>query len=136
MTSARPITALIVAVLVIAISGSSITSSSAYSTPKSTQKLTRSSSQPINRGAFLAKTSAACLTFLSTSQPAFAKDDAALKGTKKDPEFEACLGNCLYECTKPKGAEQRSRKECIPECRSKCATTKQQMMTGTPTKKE
>mmetsp|Transcript_3843 Transcript_3843/g.6805 ORF Transcript_3843/g.6805 Transcript_3843/m.6805 type:complete len:136 (-) Transcript_3843:317-724(-) len=113
-----------------------------YSSPKSTQPLTRASesssssaAQPIiNRSTFLSTTSAACLTFLS-STPAFAKEvDAALKGTKKDPAFEGCLSQCMYECTKPKGAEQKSRAECIPECKSKCATTKAQLMKGEPKK--
>ena len=36
------------------------------------------------------------------------------------PVNEACLSQCLYECTKPKGAEQKSRAECIPECKKKC----------------
>lgn len=71
------------------------------------------------------------------SSPAFAAEvDPALKGTKKDPAYEACLSKCLYECTKPKGEEQKSRAECIPECKKKCATTKEQLMKGTPIKKE
>ena len=74
---------------------------------------------------------------LGTSTPAFAKDvDPAIKGTKKDPAFEACLSTCMYECTKPKGAEQKSRTECLPECKQKCATTKAQLMKGTPINKE
>ena len=66
--------------------------------------------------------------------PASAKDavDPKLQGTKQDPEFEACLSKCLYECTKPKGVEQRSRKECLPECKSSCAKTKEQLMLGKP----
>mmetsp|Transcript_16151 Transcript_16151/g.26907 ORF Transcript_16151/g.26907 Transcript_16151/m.26907 type:complete len:155 (-) Transcript_16151:339-803(-) len=72
------------------------------------------------------------------SSPANAKGEAdqALKGTKKDPEYEACVSKCLYECTKPKGEEQKSRTECIPECKKKCATTKAQLMTGSPIQKE
>lgn len=62
-------------------------------------------------------------------------DDSANKGTKKDPAFEACLSKCMYECTKPKGVEQKSRAECLPECRKSCATTKEQLMTGTPLRK-
>jgi hypothetical protein len=65
-----------------------------------------------------------------------AKEDPALKGTKKDPGYEACLSTCMYECTKPKGDEQKSRKECLPECKQKCATTKEQLMIGSPLKKE
>lgn len=63
--------------------------------------------------------------------------DPALMGTKKDPAYESCVSNCLYDCTKPKGlAEgQKSRRECLPECKATCATTKQQLMIGTPIKK-
>jgi hypothetical protein len=57
---------------------------------------------------------------------------AALKGTKKDPAYEACLSQCMYDCTKPKGVEQKSRSVCLPECKVQCATTKQQLMMGTP----
>eukprot|EP00578_Thalassiosira_sp_NH16_P026568 CAMPEP_0181087958 /NCGR_PEP_ID=MMETSP1071-20121207/6538_1 /TAXON_ID=35127 /ORGANISM="Thalassiosira sp., Strain NH16" /LENGTH=90 /DNA_ID=CAMNT_0023169857 /DNA_START=220 /DNA_END=492 /DNA_ORIENTATION=+ len=90
----------------------------------------------MNRGAFLATTSSACLTFL-TQQPAFAKEvDPAVKGTKADPAFQTCLSQCVYDCTKPKGSEQKSRAECLPECKTKCATTKQQLMKGEPIKKE
>lgn len=72
------------------------------------------------------------MVVLGTSTPAFAKDEAAVKGTKKDPAFESCLSTCMYECTKPKGVEQKSRQECLPECKAKCATTKAQLMKGTP----
>ncbi|CAB9500202.1 expressed unknown protein [Seminavis robusta] len=75
-------------------------------------------------------------TTLLSSTPAFAKDvDPALKGTKKDPEFESCLSQCMYDCTKPKGVEQKSRSECLPECKSKCATTKAQLLKGLPLEK-
>jgi hypothetical protein len=57
---------------------------------------------------------------------------SALKGTKKDPAYEACLSQCMYDCTKPKGVEQKSRSVCLPECKVQCATTKQQLMMGTP----
>lgn len=59
----------------------------------------------------------------------------ALKGTKKDPAYESCLSLCMYDCTKPKGVEQKSRAECLPECKVKCATTKEQLLKGTPIKK-
>jgi hypothetical protein len=36
------------------------------------------------------------------------------------PVNEACLSKCLYECTKPKGSEQKSRAECLPECKKQC----------------
>ena len=75
---------------------------------------------------------AAAAVLTSVPDMAVAKDDAALKGTKNDPAFEACLSQCIYECTKPKGAEQRSRKECLPECKTQCATTKAQLLTGQP----
>jgi hypothetical protein len=117
---------------------------------KSPQSSTKSSSASlqhqsptvgnIHRRTFLSIASASCLLLpcLATSpDPAHAKDvDPALKGTKADPAFQACLGQCMYECTKPKGSEQRSRAECLPECKSKCATSKEQLMTGTPLKKE
>jgi hypothetical protein len=64
-----------------------------------------------------------------------AEVDPALKGTKKDPSFEACLSKCMYECTKPKGAEQKSRAECLPECKKSCAKSKEQLMLGLPIKK-
>ena len=68
-----------------------------------------------------------------TNSPAWAKDvDPALKGTKKDPAFEACLSQCMYDCTKPKGAEQKSRAECLPECKQQCATNKNQLLRGEP----
>jgi hypothetical protein len=41
----------------------------------------------------------------------------------------------MYDCTKPK-VESKSRAECLPECKTKCATTKQQLMLGTPIKTE
>eukprot|EP00562_Extubocellulus_spinifer_P002253 CAMPEP_0178477672 /NCGR_PEP_ID=MMETSP0696-20121128/4252_1 /TAXON_ID=265572 /ORGANISM="Extubocellulus spinifer, Strain CCMP396" /LENGTH=129 /DNA_ID=CAMNT_0020104991 /DNA_START=37 /DNA_END=426 /DNA_ORIENTATION=- len=70
--------------------------------------------------------------------PALAKGevDPSRKGTKSDPSYEACVSQCLYDCTKPKGEEQKSRAECIPECKKKCATTKEQLMVGTPVKND
>ena len=69
------------------------------------------------------------------ASPGSAKEvDPAVKGTKSDPKYQACLSTCLYECTKPKGTEQKSRGECIPECKQKCATSKEQLMMGTPKK--
>mmetsp|Transcript_16838 Transcript_16838/g.39908 ORF Transcript_16838/g.39908 Transcript_16838/m.39908 type:complete len:148 (-) Transcript_16838:320-763(-) len=72
------------------------------------------------------------------ASPAYAKGevDPAKKGTKQDPAYEACVSKALYECTKPKGDEQKSRAECIPECKKLCATSSAQLMTGTPIKKE
>jgi hypothetical protein len=92
----------------------------------------------VDRGAFLASTTASCIALLlSGNIPALAKEvDPALKGTKADPAFQACLSECVYECTKPKGMEQKTRSECIPECKVKCATSKAQLMLGTATKKD
>ena len=58
----------------------------------------------------------------------------AITGTKQDPKYESCLSKCMYDCTKPKGNEQKSRAVCLPECKAQCATTKQQLMIGTPIK--
>jgi hypothetical protein len=69
-----------------------------------------------------AQTLAVTLVLLLPSRSE-AKEDASLKGTKKDPLFEACLSSCLYECTKPKGEQQKSRSECFPGCKKSCATT-------------
>lgn len=78
----------------------------------------------------------ACAAF-APSSPAFAKTvDPKLVGTKADPKYEACVSQCVYECTKPKGDEQKSRAECIPLCKKQCATNKEQLMIGTPVKKE
>ncbi|KAL3794958.1 hypothetical protein HJC23_004335 [Cyclotella cryptica] len=116
------------AILLLAITSST----SAYSSSQKKTIKTTQQSSPIDRSTFLATTAASCLTFISSS-PAFAKDiDPAVKGTKADPAFQACLSQCVYECTKPKGMEQRSRAECLPECKSKCATTKQQLLLGSP----
>lgn len=108
----------------------------------STNQLTDVNQQQC-RASFLAKCGAAAAASLvgchgpnSQIQPAFAKDvDPALKGTKKDPEFEKCLSECMYECTKPKGVEQKSRAECLPECKKECAKNKAQLMIGTPIQK-
>lgn len=118
-----PIT--LITLLVVAIIG--ITSG--YSTPqKSSVQQKDQQSRIVSRQSFLTTVaSTSCLTFLGTQQPAFAKEvDPALKGTKNDPEFQACLSKCVYDCTKPKGAEQKSRGECLPECKKTCAKTKEQ----------
>jgi hypothetical protein len=87
---------------------------------------------PQSRYAFLE----CCSAFMLAVPSAGAKDVGDLKGTKKDPVFEGCMSTCMYECTKPKGIEQKSRAECIPECKQKCATSKAQLMIGTPIKKD
>ncbi|KAL7489631.1 hypothetical protein ACHAW6_015319 [Cyclotella cf. meneghiniana] len=116
------------AILLLAITSST----SAYSSSPRKPIKTSQESSLIDRSTFFATAATSCLTFLSSS-PAFARDiDPTLKGTKADPAFQACLSQCVYECTKPKGMEQRSRAECLPECKSKCATTKQQLLLGSP----
>eukprot|EP00533_Pseudo-nitzschia_delicatissima_P014917 CAMPEP_0197270300 /NCGR_PEP_ID=MMETSP1432-20130617/6950_1 /TAXON_ID=44447 /ORGANISM="Pseudo-nitzschia delicatissima, Strain UNC1205" /LENGTH=72 /DNA_ID=CAMNT_0042735581 /DNA_START=144 /DNA_END=362 /DNA_ORIENTATION=- len=59
-----------------------------------------------------------------TPAPVWAKEEAFTKGSKNDPDVQAKLSLCMYECTKPKGAEQKSRAECLPECKTKCITAK------------
>lgn len=86
----------------------------------------------LSRSNFLALVGAGVTVATCNVPLAFAKDGDDLKGTKKDPVFEACLSTCMYECTKPKGVEQKSRKECLPECKSKCATNKNQLLLGDP----
>lgn len=125
------ITLLVIAIIGITTGYSSTPRSSPLTSKKSSQPI-QVTSQPnnriVSRHSFLTTAaSSACLTFLGTQQPAYAKEvDPAVKGTKADPEFQACLSQCIYECTKPKGAEQKSRGECLPECKTKCATTKAQ----------
>ena len=108
----------------------------AYSTPQSS-----SQNKPMNRLTFLQKSITAttlATTAISTNinSAAYAKEiDPAVKGTKADPAYQACLSKCVFECTKPKGDEQKSRAECIPECKQKCATSKEQLMIGTPIQK-
>lgn len=92
----------------------------------------------ISRRSALSWTAATTLASIALpTQPANAAKqvDPALKGTKKDPAYEACVSQCMYDCTKPKGVEQKSRQECLPECKKQCATTKEQLMVGTPTSK-
>lgn len=93
---------------------------------------------PINRVSFLKSSFAAAgLVLTADVNPSVAKEiDPALKGTKNDPAYQACLSQCIFECTKPKGDEQKTRSECIPECKTKCATNKQQLLIGTPIKKD
>jgi len=102
--------------------------------PNDTKKSISSnpSSQSYNRAIFLQTLSVGLLSVVNIDL-ANAQDES--KGTKDDPKFQACISKCVFECTKPKGEEQKSRSECLPECRTKCATTKQQLMTGKPLKK-
>ena len=92
--------------------------------------VTANTSGEINRLSFLQQT---CASLLFVPSVAFAKDiDPAVKGTKKDPKYESCVSSCMFECTKPKGDEQKSRAECLPGCKKECATTKEQLMIGAP----
>lgn len=98
---------------------------------KSTSIQSMAAAVQVSRTTFLSSSIAtAALSLQGTC--ALAATDANLKGTKKDPAFEACLSQCMYDCTKPKGAETKLRNECLPECKQKCATTKQQLLKGTP----
>jgi hypothetical protein len=95
----------------------------------------------MNRMAFLQQIATVSVGAVSVAAvagvapPALAKEvDPAIKGTKDDPKYQACVSQCMYECTKPKGGEQMSRSECIPGCKKQCATSKSQLMIGTPLK--
>ncbi|KAL3943818.1 MAG: hypothetical protein SGBAC_002111 [Bacillariaceae sp.] len=96
------------------------------------QNAAKTSESQLSRSNFLALVGAGVTAATCDVPLAFASGEADLKGTKKDPAFEACLSTCIYECTKPKGLEQKSRKECIPECKAKCATNKNQLLLGDP----
>jgi hypothetical protein len=77
---------------------------------------------------------AAASTLLFPSTASAGEIDPAIKGTKTDPVYQNCVSICMYECTKPKADEQKTRQECLPECKVKCATTKAQLMIGIPNK--
>mmetsp|Transcript_59337 Transcript_59337/g.176247 ORF Transcript_59337/g.176247 Transcript_59337/m.176247 type:complete len:135 (-) Transcript_59337:906-1310(-) len=106
---------------------------SAFSAPSPPRGSSDASASCDRRAALLKTATFAALPFLASPLPAFAKEiDPALKGTKNDPKYQACLSQCIYDCTKPKGDEQKSRAECLPECKKTCATSKEQLMVGTP----
>eukprot|EP00521_Asterionellopsis_glacialis_P000348 CAMPEP_0195255936 /NCGR_PEP_ID=MMETSP0706-20130129/5943_1 /TAXON_ID=33640 /ORGANISM="Asterionellopsis glacialis, Strain CCMP134" /LENGTH=132 /DNA_ID=CAMNT_0040308895 /DNA_START=25 /DNA_END=423 /DNA_ORIENTATION=+ len=100
----------------------------------STQLTAQEGQGEVSRASFLTTAfSAAVFSTMAPLSASAAKEiDPKLKGTKQDPGYEACVSKCLYECTKPKGDEQKDRKECIPICKKQCATTKEQLMVGTP----
>jgi hypothetical protein len=98
-------------------------------TPASSSSLSSSLHAEMTRSSFMAVLSAGVCSVASPSI-AGAKDVDAVKGTKKDPAFEACLSQSMYECSKPKGAEQKTRAECLQECKKRCATTKAQLLKG------
>ena len=117
----------------------SSTDSTAEDSITSATRTPQSLSSMHSRTAFLSAMTVSLTTgsLVLDASEAWAKDvDPALKGTKKDPEYEACVSKCLFECTKPKVDGQKSRQECLPECKSSCATTKEQLMIGTPVKKD
>jgi hypothetical protein len=102
----------------------------------STRKSSTGNQKPVSRLSFLKTSVVTAATVLTNSNQAYAKGvDPSLKGTKEDPAYQTCLSQCIYDCTKPKGDEQKSRGECIPECKKQCATTKEQLLIGTPIKK-
>ena len=94
--------------------------------------LPSSNDSPNTRSQFLQKCSEFLVASSLVPMVANAEDKEAVKGTKADPKFQACLSNCMYECTKPKVEGQKSRAECLPECKKTCATTKEQLMKGVP----
>ena len=69
---------------------------------------------------------------------ALSRPRAALADSKYDKKFESCLSLCVYEQTKiAKGIAQVevvSRSEAMATCKSKCATSKEQLMIGQPKK--
>ena len=94
----------------------------------SNNKIQVSTTATTSRQDFLAAIAGGVLTTATLVSPApvWAKDKEITytKGSKNDPDVQAKLSLCMYECTKPKGAEQKSRAECLPECKAKCITAK------------
>ena len=105
-----------------------ISSCQAFSSPNHNQH----HSEATTRADFLQHVGAVTAAAWATPAWAAGSSDPSLKGTKKDPAYEACVSKCMYECTKPKVEEQKTRQECLPECKKKCATTKEQLLLGTP----
>lgn len=97
------------------------------STGNNNNKMPVQTAQPTSRQNFLAIMAGGLLTTAAVAAPTpvWAKEqETYTKGSKNDPEVQAKLSVCMYECTKPKGAEQKSRAECLPECKAKCITAK------------
>lgn len=110
-----------------------VNSSHAFGVGQREHSPVTTSEAQISRSNFMALVGAGVTANVCGVPSAFAKDaDFEVKGTKNDPTFEACLSTCVYECTKPKGVEQKSRKECLPECKQQCATDKKQLLLGQP----
>mmetsp|Transcript_28703 Transcript_28703/g.44093 ORF Transcript_28703/g.44093 Transcript_28703/m.44093 type:complete len:140 (+) Transcript_28703:131-550(+) len=82
-------------------------------------KTPHSNDRFMSRGQFANSIAAAVLVMNAPS--AFAEVVSTdKKGKQVDPFFEGCMSKCMYECTKPKGQEQKSRQECLPECKVTC----------------
>lgn len=114
---------LAVSLLVACFSGDTL----GFSSSNNNQKVPVSSAPETSRQNFLAAMAGGLLTMATVASPSpvWAKDQGDyVKGSKNDPEVQAKLSVCMYECTKPKGAEQKSRAECLPECKAKCITAK------------
>mmetsp|Transcript_23167 Transcript_23167/g.54777 ORF Transcript_23167/g.54777 Transcript_23167/m.54777 type:complete len:123 (+) Transcript_23167:138-506(+) len=92
----------------------------------SDSKIPVSATATTSRQNFLAAMAGSLMTTAALTAPApvWAKDIDYKPGSKNDPDVQAKLSLCMYECTKPKGAEQKSRAECLPECKAKCITAK------------
>ncbi|MGK3743331.1 MAG: hypothetical protein ACI90V_010187 [Bacillariaceae sp.] len=98
----------------------SITTSSSSSCPQSYSKVDDVVSvQSVSRKNFLTAVLAGGITASSTNAKA-----AWSKEISSDQAKENFISQCLYECTKPKGDEQKSRKECIDECKIKYKASK------------
>ena len=65
------------------------------------------------------------------------------KGTKTDKYFESCMSKCVFVETRPPPVgssndrleAKKSRGEILGECKRQCATTKEQLLIGSPKKK-
>lgn len=72
---------------------------------------------------FAAAATAMTAAAVLSPKAALAAEDY-VKGSKNDPDVQAKLSVCMYECTKPKGDEQKSRAECLKECKTKLITAR------------
>ena len=95
----------------------SITTSS--SCPQSYSKVDDVVSMSVSRRNFVTAVLAGGITASSTTaKVAWSKEISA------DQAKDNFISQCLYECTKPKGDEQKSRNECISECKIKYKASK------------
>mmetsp|Transcript_29611 Transcript_29611/g.68460 ORF Transcript_29611/g.68460 Transcript_29611/m.68460 type:complete len:140 (+) Transcript_29611:163-582(+) len=106
-----------------------------FAFPKSPTTMTMTttmttSTSTLTRSEFFQATFGVAASVFLAAAPAIAKEDPT--GTKRDPAFQGCVSNCLYQCTLPKGELTRSRQECLPECKQKCAKNKEQLLLGEP----